>query len=61
MCEWFMKTEGVGAAASAKGSTYDEIRELKRKLLVQFRKTPEDTRVQTAKLAINELIRMHGL
>lgn len=44
-----------------KGSRYDEIKELKRQLLVQFRKTPEDTRVQSAKLAINEMIRMNGL
>lgn len=46
---------------SLKGATPTEIRRLKDQLLLQFQKIPEDQRVDGARYAIHELIRMNGL
>lgn len=45
----------------AKGATMTEIHDLKEQMLEKFREVPEAKRVESAKYAIHETIRMHGL
>ncbi len=45
----------------SKGATKSECDDLKRQLIEKFRSYPVDTRVDTARMTIHEVIRMHNL